>query len=205
MSPVLLLWVFVVVTAGILLHGVKSPERMYQYPYFMTTTFGVFLLPQAVSLIRFPGAASATWIGNALLMVILCIAACIIGYALPPLRWIRQIGRIDLNRGRAQHGALVFAAIAWFCTWKINTMTEEETGATMWTGAVTIYAFFAGLALPALGIALTGVFRGDRLSWPIAIIAVIPPLSAAILYGRRELFMQVVLTCVVMAFSKSVC
>jgi hypothetical protein len=57
----------------------------------------------------------------------------------------------------------------------------------MWTGKVTIYAFFANLAFPGLSICLTtAMTRGGAVPWGATIVGVWPTIAGVIFAGRRE-------------------
>src|ERR1035437_5769404 len=79
-------WMLVILVGTTLVVTLFKPEKIYEYPFFMAAAFAVFIVPQAVSLIRFPGGAQPEWIANALLMSCLCFGACWLGYQRQPLR-----------------------------------------------------------------------------------------------------------------------
>lgn len=189
-----MLWTLAASVAIALVWGLIRPERMYQYPYFMAAVFAVFILPQALALVRAPGVVPTIWVSNVLLMALLCLVACFIGYSIVPSRTIKRLSAVSMNQDRLLHGAIIFIIVAWYCVWQIGQMSDEETGGTQWTGIVTIYAFFAGLTFPALTISLTAGLRGSRLGWILVGISALPPLQAAILYGRRQQTAQLLLT-----------
>src|SRR5678816_3020873 len=97
-----LFWSLIVLVSIPLLGVLVKPERIYQYPYFMAAVFGIFIVPQAVSLVRFPGAAPESAIGNVLLVTCLCVAACLVrfGARLPVARENRVpvTGKINETR-----------------------------------------------------------------------------------------------------------
>lgn len=194
-------WVyFWILTAGLaatLAETLFKPEKIYEYPFFMAATFAIFIVPQAISLIRFPGDAQPEWIANVLLMCCLCFAACWVGYRRPVSRTCQQLLVLPVNLERLFHGGLVFIAVSFFFNHLISGMTEEETGGSMWTGKVTIYDFFAGLIYPGFAICLVTALRTNRLrAWLATWLAVIHPIEASLLAGRREVTVLLLMTLV---------
>ncbi len=180
-------WILTIALAATLAVTLFKPEKIYEYPYFMAASLAVFIVPQAVSLIRFPGGPEPEWIANALLMCCLCFGACWVGYRRPAVRsWRQQLAR-PVNLERLFHGALVFIVISYYFNYLISQMTPEETGGSQWTGKVTIYGFFANLIFPAFAICLITALRTrSTFAWVATIVAALPPLEYAIFYGRRE-------------------
>ncbi len=80
-----LIWAFVLAIGLTLSKVLVRPETIYEYPQFIAATFGIFILPQAISLVRFPGAASENAVQRVLWMGCLCIGACISGYPPAPV------------------------------------------------------------------------------------------------------------------------
>lgn len=163
------------------------PERIFEYPYFMAATMCGFILPQGISLLRFPGEASEAAIVAVMLMSCLCLGACWLGYLLPVNRAIAHHTSRPVNDQRLFDVGVAFILIAWFFDYKISQMTEEDTGGTMWTGRVTIYAFFSSLVMPGFAIALrTALKKGTLAPWLATCAAAIIPVKASLYYGRRE-------------------
>lgn len=180
-------WMLVILVGTTLVVTLFKPEKIYEYPFFMAAAFAVFIVPQAVSLIRFPGGAQPEWIANALLMNCLCFGACWLGYRRPKVRSWQQRLTQPVNLDRLFYGGLVFIAISFFFSFLISGMTEEETGGSMWTGKVTIYGFFTGLIYPAFAICFSTALRTNRLlPWIATAIAAIVPMQTTVLGGRRE-------------------
>ncbi len=162
----------------------------------MAATFLVFIVPQAISLIRFPGVASEEIVTNVILMSCLCFGACWLGYQRPAVRSWQQKLTTPINLNRLFHGGLVFIAVSYYFNHLISGMTDEQTGGDQWTGTVTIYAFFAGLIYPAFAICLITALRTKgMLAWVATMMAAIPPLEDAVFYGRREGAAHFLMTC----------
>jgi hypothetical protein len=196
-------WTLSALVGGTLIHGLVKTGRFFEYPYFMATAFAVFIIPQAVSLVRFPGAVNEEWLGNTLLMACFCFGMCSLGYRInvslaegarvtPPMLWQRLF-----------LGSLVFIAISYYFNFLISRMMPEETGGSMWTGPVTIYGFFALLIYPAFAVCLRYAIETGRLiGWAATIVAALPPLQTA-LNGRREATVQFALTlCLTLFFAR---
>ncbi len=183
-----------------------SARRIYEYPGFMTFAFGVFLVPQAFSLAKFPGAASAASVSSVFWMCALCLLACILGYRMRPHSKIRQLATVPANESVLLIGGACFLAVALVMGSLIGRMTEEETGGGMWTGKVTIYHFFTGVIFPAMAIFFRHALRKRGVvSWFLFALSLIPPLQATILAGRREATSQLFLTIgLVLLFEKRI-
>ena len=188
-------WILVGGLSATLVVTLFKPEKIYEYPYFMAAVFAVFIVPQGISLIRFPGAAGEEQVANVLLMSCLCFGACWAGYRRPPLRSLQQTLGQPINQDRLFLGGLAFIVISFFFNYLISQMTPEETGGSTWTGKVTIYGFFEDLIYPGFAIALSTALRTNRsFAWLAAAVGAIIPIQAAILSGRRENTVQFVLT-----------
>ena len=188
-------WILIAGLAVTLAVTLFKPERIYEYPFFMAAAFMVFIVPQAVSLMRFPGAAGEEQIARVLLMCCLCFGMCWAGYSLKPVQFLNRTLARPVNLDRLFHGGLVFIAVSYFFNHLISQMTEEQTGGSQWTGPVTIYGFFAGLIYPAFAICLFTAFRTNGwLAWFCVVVAAIQPLQASVLAGRRETTVLFLLT-----------
>ncbi len=180
-------YTFLLLTGVSLLLTILRPARLFEYPYFMAAVFAVFILPQAISLVRFPGGAPPEAVESVLLMTVLCLGMCLVGYYLPlNPGFIRKIsGRAYSDR--LFHCGLLFVIIAYFFNYLIAGMSEEETGGGMWTGKVTIYGFFANLVFSGLAICLTtAIQKRSIIAWIATAAASVLPIQASIFAGRRE-------------------
>ena len=172
---------------GVLLNGLARPVRFFEYPYFMATAFTVFILPQAFSLIRFPGGARPQAVEAALLMTLLCAGACVLGYRAPISRWILEHSQIPLDDRRLFHFGVLFTVVGLIFAVLIGRMTEAERGGSSWTGVVTIYLFFSTLAYPGFSICFRrALLHGGSTAWLWAILGAWMPLVSGLIYARRE-------------------
>lgn len=169
---------------GVLIRG----EKIFEYPYFMAAVFTGFILPQAFSLIRFPGKVGRDAVDGALLMSCLCLLACVVGYLAKPSVWvIRKISR-PVIPSRMMHVGVIFIACGYIFGFLLSQIQLEfnmERGGM--TGLGTIYLFFASLKYPGLAIALSLVLQ--RVTMPrvvMLLVAMVSPVGEVILGGRRE-------------------
>ncbi len=176
-----------IVLLGVLAHGLIAPARYYEFPYFMSAAFAVFLLPQAYSLWRFPGAATPGAIEAVLLMTLLCALACLVGYGARPNRWIVERTHIRVDDRRLFHCGVLFVACGFVFMSLIGQMSAAERGGSMWTGRATIYLFFASLTYPGFSICLRqSLLHGGGVPWLWTGLGAVIPIVSAVFYGRRE-------------------
>lgn len=188
-------WIFVGLLIAILSVALYKPEKIYEYPYFMAVAFASFVLPQAISLIRFPGGVRDDGVADVLLMTCLCLGACWVGYQIRPLKFFQEKLVLPVNPDRMFHGGIVFIIISLFFSHMIDTLSFEERGGSTWTGVVTIYLFFASLIFPALVIVLSSALhKSSFIAWLAVAASIITPIEAAIFSGRRENTAQLILT-----------
>ncbi|HTL17208.1 MAG TPA: hypothetical protein VL793_08225 [Patescibacteria group bacterium] len=179
-------WGFVILLGCVLVKVLSRPERIYEYPYFMAGAFGVFILPQAVSLVRYPGAAPEEAVERVFWMSFLCLAACLAGYR--RLRSMQTVHKAcsPMNEDHLLQCGLVFVAcgiVFSFVLSRTEVQTSEFGG---WTGPATIYEFFQQLCYPGFAICLVIMLRKpSTLSVTATLIAVIVPIQS-IICGRRE-------------------
>jgi oligosaccharide repeat unit polymerase len=153
----------------------------------MSAVFAAFVLPQAISLIRAPGLASPSAVDAVMLMTLLCVIACILGYRARPNKWIVDQCQIPVDERKMFHCGLAFITCAYFFTYMIISLPDAEKNAGMWTGRATIYGFFAGLMYPGFAICLARALKYGRLdAWLVTVTAGIPSILGSLLGGRRE-------------------
>jgi hypothetical protein len=171
----------------ILSRGFASPVLFYEYPYFMSMVFAVFILPQAISLYRFPATASSSAIEAVLLMSLLCALACVIGYRAPPNRWIVEHVQIPVDDNLLFRVGIAFVLCQIVFNYLISQMSNAERGGSTWTGRVTIYLFFANLGFAGFAICLSrALTKHDLVSWFWTFVGSLSPIVAGLFYGRRE-------------------
>lgn len=180
-------WIFTALCVGAIGYGLAKPERFFEYPYFMATVFAVFILPQAVSLIRFPGVAHAEAVQSVLLMTCLCLIACFLGYLIPPSAWIAKHAATPVNPSKLYLAGLVFIGIGHFFSFLFSRTELQMAERAGLTGTGTILLFFAQLIYPGLSIAMaTALRRGGWGPWLATAVAAWVPIKSVVFAGRRE-------------------
>jgi hypothetical protein len=180
-----LFWVFVLLLVSRLATVLRRPERIYEFPQFMTATFGIFILPQAVSLVRFPGAASEAAVQRVLWMGCLCVAACISGYHLATHSRASQ-PPLALHLGKLKQAGTAFVVCGLVASYLLRTINIQTNDFGGWTGPATVYAFFQQLAYPGFAICLLMMLhKWTVVSVGATAIAAIVPLQS-MMFGRRE-------------------
>ena len=163
------------------------PQRIFTYPGLICVAFTVFILPQAVALNFAPGGLSPEEVNDVLLMSALCLGGAYAGWCLRPMTSILRIYQKPLDETRLLPVALLFIACGFYFNFLIGRLPPEETAAAMWTGIVTIYAFFQGLLMPGMAIALNcALLRRSLFAWGLFAVSCVIPFTAALVYGRRE-------------------
>src|SRR3954451_2686577 len=125
MNEYLLVGIAAVIVAAVA-RGIQRPERFYEYPYFMSCVFGVFILPQAVSLVRFPAEATPNAVYSTLVMTLLCFWACLAGYRARRSRWIVEHAVIPVDYRRLFQGGVLYVFLGYYFTYLISEMTFQE-------------------------------------------------------------------------------
>ena len=179
-------WLFLALILIPLTGGVWNTARIYEYPFFMASIFAIFVFPQAVSLVRFPGAAPPHAVQAVLLMACLCLAACVLGYKVPvrSQAFARLFPRI--NEQRLFHVGVLFVACGSWFSHLLAVMDIQMGQNGGWTGRATIYGFFQQLCYPGFAICLMTALRRPT-AWSIfaTLAAIVVPMQV-ILFGRRE-------------------
>jgi len=182
-----LFWCLVAGVCGPLAGVLCKPERIYEYPYFMAGAFGVFILPQAISLLRFPGAAPEHAVQGVLVVTCLCLGSCLAGYPrLIPRAAALPRTRLEMDETKLLHAGLLFVLCGCFFGYKLahmEIMTSEGGG---WTGPATIYNFFQQLCYPGFAICLrVALRRPTAAAIASTLLALVVP-AQSLLAGRRE-------------------
>jgi hypothetical protein len=175
---------FSLVCLGLVTAAVVRPRLIYEYPYFMAAAFTVFILPQAYALYR--NDWGGVYLHMTLLMCLLCLVCCWLGYQRRPHAALVQKLNIPIETGRFLAGGIVLVLIGWYFTYKFGTLPEEDASSMM-TGIGTIYLFFGGFVYPGFAICFYCVLKKRWITaWLATAVAAVIPLQAAVFYGRRE-------------------
>lgn len=166
---------------------IQRPARIFEFPAFMAFTFAVFVLPQAVSLISFPGDIDAESVSAVLAMCCLCMFACIAGYRLAPSRLMVHWASRRIDLGKLFHAGVVFAVTGLGMRAVLaGTEVQYAGGTGGMTGTGTLVLFFQQLAYPGFAILLFCALRRPHLPLIAAtLISLIVPLGDVVV-GRRE-------------------
>ncbi len=169
----------------VLLKALRSPERLYEYPYFMAATFVIFIGPQIVSLIRFPGSATPTSIESLLLMTLLCAIASV--YSNRPIPGLVFSSSYSLRDARLKQIGVFYLCMSWFFLTLFSRTFASSHSEGLLSGTATIYLFFSNVIYIAIAILLRNALRTHSISsWILFAFTMVPPIQAAVFGGRRE-------------------
>ena len=177
---------FVLILVVTLSRVAWKPARIFEYPYFMAGVFAVFIVPQAYSLMLFPGGVRASSVEDVLLVTCLCLGAGILGYQAPIYSRGFQFLIRPLDPNRLFHFGLGMILVGTLSYLLIPAEEARFGSRGGLTGVVVIYLFFVGLAPPGFAVCLL-LFRQKATfmrGLAVAMGTVIP--GMAIYAGRRE-------------------
>ena len=173
----------------------RRADAIYEFPGFMTFAFMVFVVPQAIALVRIPGAAAPEAVTSTMWMSSLCLMGCFVGYRPSNFNFLGGLKSSHFHEGRLLFGAALLLAVAVIFQLLISGMSTEEVGGTMMSGKVTIFVFLLGGINPAIAIFLRHALReSSAKGWVLLGIAMSPSLLTIIFGGRREVAAQIFLT-----------
>ena len=198
--PFLLFALFALICTILIAQVVARPERIYECPCFMGFAFTGFVIPQAYGLVTGKFAPD-DWVAATMLMCILCLGACWIGYTrtIPGPVASRRL-YIEIDPRRLAVAGFIFVLIGFYFQYKIDALPNFQKG-TRWTGIVTIYGFFANQILTGFAICLFCAMRYRyRICWVLAVLSSAVPLRSAIFYGRRESTVLFLMTIMMMLY-----
>jgi hypothetical protein len=185
---------FIALLAVPLLRMFAKPEKVYEFPYFMAVVFAVYILPQAFSLIRFPGDVSPESVDAVLLMSCLCMLCCIAGYQLRSGRLPVWLTELPVNPDRLFHAGVFFIATGFLFNFRLRNIEIECSERGGMTGIGTILLFFQELVFPGLAICwLDAVRRPRAMNVAASLVGLVIPVQSVIV-GRRQAAVQLGLT-----------
>jgi len=195
-----LLGILIVCCLLILSWGLKRRSRMIQYPFLVAAVYLGWMVPQFLGLTKHPylpqGALSKT-----LVMAILCLGAVYLGYTISPrparLFWWRFDDR------RLLFGSLVLSLLGAFFFFKVSQLAAEVTAehGGAWTGAITIYIFFARLL--TIGLVIAIILHLMKPRWQTLVIIsfdLLFYLDRIIIKGRRSAMVELALMALMAAW-----
>lgn len=199
----LYLFLLIVISAIMLVRVAWNLGLIFEYPYFMAAMFAVFILPQAYSLIRFPGGVSQSDIDNVMLMSVLCLGCTVMGYWWKPSAALVKRFSVQVDPDRMFHAGVILILISGWAIYMIRNADVQFTDKGGLTGSATIHLFFIGLGVPGLAICLQSLrdrFTYARLA--AVVLGSIGPINAVI-HGRRETAATLALTIALTGYFKS--
>lgn len=179
---------FILICLGLLIWGMVRVERIYQYPFFMGSMFFSFILPQVFALIDNPGILNQETIERVLLMSCLCAVASWIGYQLPlNTKLLNKLDiKVDDKKLFFANTVLMGFSLFFYLLMARSNIQQDESAGGNWTGAATIYIFFARLIYIAFAFFLIEFLKRPTLQNLIfVIISGWMPIQA-VLGGRRQ-------------------
>lgn len=179
----------------ILVWGLKQRERYMQFPILAAAVFLGWLMPQFLGLTKFYGLPAGA-LDKTVLMAIFCMGAAYWGYVQNSRP--AQLFRWSFNRRKLLQGSAALSLLGAFFFYKMGQLAAEanaETGG-LWTGIITIYAFFGHMLTVGFAIALIlHVRRPSRATWVILGFGLIFYFERVVIAGRRaelvDLFLMV--------------
>ncbi|UJB69820.1 hypothetical protein HRE53_01055 [Acaryochloris sp. 'Moss Beach'] len=81
--PQVYLELLILICTSLLLRGIFYREKIYEFPTLMGYIFLSFISPQAFSLLKNPGVVAVESVEKVLLMTIMCLVMCYLGYKIP--------------------------------------------------------------------------------------------------------------------------
>ena len=162
---ILLTLCLVAVIAALLVWGMQSRERVYQYPFLTGVITLAFILPQV------PGLATASFLPEdafprTLAFMLLCLFCCWWGWTsrTEPIAFLRM----EFEERRLLLVALFLSLAGAFFYFKLSRLPGDLTIAVQMTGVPVIYVFFSRLL--CYGLAIAALCLARRWSWPAALI-----------------------------------
>ncbi len=180
-------------SALILSWGFKTRERYLQLPILVAAVFLGWVLPQFLGLTNWYGQPAGA-LDKTILMAILCLAASYWGYV--QNKRPAKLFEWRFNRKRLLHGSAALSLLGAYFYFKVGQLSAEVTG--LWTGPITVYAFFAQMLSVGFAIALIlHLKRASLGTWLILGFDLLFILDRVVIQGRRadaaEVFLMLLL------------
>lgn len=164
----------------------RSPERIYQFPFLISAIFLAFIMPQAVSLVANPLIVSGETTDNILLFSCLCLWLTLAGYQLRPSTKLISKFNIAVNANRLFRGGIVLILVSFLSSVALRQLAVSTNEVGNWTGPATILYFFSSLRYIAVAIFLNAYLQKQttgRLVW--LLFGLLPIVETVLVYGRR--------------------
>ncbi len=181
-----------------ILFHLSERGRFYQFPFWAGVLGLGWFFPQIVggylNRADFPAGAYSA----GLLFAALCMVALWVGFAVALRKaptadsWMA----VSFDRSRLFMVGMILCIVGFFFQWKLRTLPDELTSATMWSGAAVKYLFLGSIYL--LGFLMVWLLYISQHRWmaPKLLLFIIPSLmfliAAAVVHGRRAIMMDLV-------------
>jgi hypothetical protein len=197
----LLLILLVALSVAMVAWGLLRRERILQYPTLAGATWLLYMVPQALGVLRNPTSVPAMALEDgglelALGMSVLCALMGWLGYMHP---WGRKPAKrfkvAQYSKVRTLQAGLVLLGVGLLGFHKLAGLTggwaaffsTEGSYALEWRGLPVAYVFFAGALFPALFLLLVSALAGRNLvGWVGAVAGALPLVASAVFLARRS-------------------
>lgn len=196
----LLLGSFLIACLGALIFIIVHPKRFLEYPSMMGCVFAGFVAPQLIILYVHPDKTPVNAFDALVLMSLLCLVSCWIGYFGRPIRIdLPKFLDSQLDYRRLAEGGLLLGIMSYIAHFQLRAEVLQNDYGTQWSGIVTIYFFFRGLIYPSMAILCMCFFKLRKVAYFLLFLisAYLPFLD--VIGGRREqgaAFVIIVFLCV---------
>jgi hypothetical protein len=196
-----LLLLLVGISVAMVAWGLLRRDRILQYPTLAGATWLLYIVPQALGVLRNPESVPGMALENgglelALGMSVLCALMSWLGYTHQwgrkrgnPPRIARYSGRRTLQAGLAllAVGLLGFQKLVSLTGGWVSFFSTEGSYTLEWRGLPVAYVFFAGALFPALYLLLVSALAGrNPVAWVAAAVGALPLVATAVFLGRRS-------------------
>lgn len=196
----LLLYLLITISLALIVWGLRSRQKICQYPFLMGFTFVTFLLPQAIGLINNPGAAPHRAIVQTLIMSCLCALMSWLGYQIKiPQKWIHK-PNLQVDKNQLKIGAFIYICIGYIFWILVYTRPEAASLNQYWTGIITIYVFFANLLNIGFTILLLETIKQPKISNILLLLIPSSMLIYRVIFAGRRTTMVFLVFSIICAF-----
>ena len=199
---------FVFVSLSMILWGLQSPERVFQFPFLAGSVWLFYIGPLALAVVINPhwipiGAQNDHGIEMALFMASLCASFSFIGYLRPLQVSLEPAKKKYYAYQKLFVGGCLLIAIAYFGLFKVASLcggfmvyySAEGNYHMEWVGLPVAYVFFVTLIYPGLMLCLLATLRKRTVFRLIAVLlGALLPLCNILFLGRRAEAVLLVLT-----------
>jgi len=146
-----LIGIFVIVLIAIMAVELRRKAGHYEFPFLAAVVFAGFIMVQVIGLRNDTGLPPGS-LGKVVVMSILCVIACLVGFRsgahrMPVLNW-------TYDQKKLLRAAWALVAIGAFFSILITRLPKEQTEVSQWTGRPVAYVFIAQCFPYGLAIAL---------------------------------------------------